>query len=1178
MQNIPALRELEPVSLSDLDPSRTPAGEITAVVSLVWPYSSSALRLTAIVAHQDHRRRERRGELKVLFTGYAAESLRRLAIGDVVKLSLEGADWELLPDAQEKDVPWQLRWEKRLRVKVFKDQSAKEPYIDVDRSFGEARLSGVFERIAAAEAIISESQREGSVDFGSQTPQKPSTQASGSWSTSFFGSQQTPINIFAQGRRRLFNTDSDEDDEDVEMGPPSKRARLFEPHQSFRYVSDSPHDDEEEEEDEVVTQRAEDQFFDENSFRTSFRTANESGSRLYVRPDDAANESMDSESFRTALADRSQSSKMYIRPDNSQDDSRRGAKTPEAAGTEIDADTQDTIRETSRDEATSQEIYKIFFGHSPKPPERPEATVDADSVRPLGRLLSTQGSDVSNRVPLAPKSVSSGKASPVDSQGRLSPPTPSALRGVEVESQPMSSFTLEPDRMQPASQTAVGPAMPPPPLQMRRVPLLDTTSLGLAEPITPTLKPAASPALPLPSPFPTSALERGGISFFPSQSTPGTLMETSAERQMKDDPESGTPPPVVPATARAVLAQVQGDAHAGIKQETSSILDTRQTSEVVETTEFTRETITVVKRPSTATTAESTGPHTRIMVEDVFITREDRDTGAQQAAPKQPEVISLLDSSDEYDTGAEAGAISDDEEEDAEFGSEESLEDAAEGNIRDGYIDTSDEDEEDDAGDGHYGEGHNLQEMIEYAEMEEFEFVRHSTPAGEGHAEELEEEDETFNADDPEEEAEEEEEEEASSSKVGNTLVPTPPRPTSYISPSYRARADQNQRQGQNQSPEASASASQTPARRQLEAQSTEGLYGLIMSVMQNLPESSTPTGTPSSQRSRHSESVPRRPSAPSSQGVTPVPEQKQKQRASEAIAIFKDDADSTSTPRPHRRRTLPWRTPRQRVPDAALPRTDPQPARVQSPLPPPPGTEPVRKPTSFSFLNGQGQAKQVASKEQSVARPEAETEPIEEIRRLQRYNTRAKVPAGTVTSLSEFVPLGKLHRLEWDGKVDVMAVNLRNAKVERMEKSPKFYFITLAIIDPSCTDGKGIVVQLMRPYQEALPASVKPGDVLLLRNIRFKSTNHRRSGGSTMSSGWKVWRPRRAKDGTQELVEVPNGGPHVEIGAGELAYANQLWGWWKGIDVDVRVYLINGSVEDGTAKADPQRGSVVKT
>ncbi|KAJ6256637.1 hypothetical protein Dda_8502 [Drechslerella dactyloides] len=1186
MQSVPGLRELQPVSLSDLDPSRTPAGEITAVVSLVWPYSSSALRLTAIIAHQEHRRRERRGELKVLFTGYAAESLRKLAIGEVVKLSLEGADWEPLPDTQEKDVPWQLRWEKRLRVKVFKDSSATEPYIDVDRTFDEAQLSGVFERIAAAEAIISESQREQPDDFASQTPQKPSTQLSGSWSASFFGSQQTPINIFAQGRRRLFNTDSDEDDEGVEAERPSKRPRLFEPHQSFRYVSGSPHD--EEDEDAAATQqtqRAEDQFFDENSFRTSFRTANESG--LYVRPDDAADVSMDGESsFRTALADRSQSSKMYIRPDDSQDKDGRKSKTPETTNVLGDTDTQDTIRETSREDSTSSDLYKIFFGHSPKsysptpvPPEPSGAALDADSNRPLGRLLSTQESDASSRVPLAPKGGSSGKVSPVPLQERLSPPEPAPPRGIEVDSQPMSSFTLDAERSRVASQSAAGPRMPPPPLQTRRVPPLDTTSLQLREPITPTLKPAASPALPLPSPFPTSALGTGSLSFFPSQSTQGTLRST--ESNVRGEPASGTLS-AASGTARAALQQMEDDIpierQVEGKERTQPTPESPRVLRAGERSQVARETITVVKRPSTAT-SEVSGSHTRITVEDIFIRRED----PSQARPTAPEVITILDSSDDEDDDAEAGAISDEDEEYAEVESEEeSLEDTAESNFRAGYIVASDEDVED-SEDDQYDQGHRLEEVIEYAEMEEFEYVRHSTPAGEeeNRWREEDEEEEVFGIEEEEEEdgneeraedsaaedaseaddlQEAETEEAASPSKVGSTLVPAAPSPFSHISPSYRARADRNQ----DQTPEASASASPTSTRGYPEARSTDGLRGLVMSILQDLSESSTPTGTPSSQRDRHSGAGPGRlPSVSTSQENTPFARQKMPQHeAVKDVDIVMGDADDTGTPQPRGRRTLPWKTPRQRVPEhspyAGLPLTEPQLARIRPPLSPP-RTEPARKPADVIFGNGQGKAKQSASEGQSVARAEAETE-AEEVRRLREYNTKANVPAGTVTSLSEFVPLGRLHRLPWDATVDVLAVNLRDATAEQMEKPPKFFHMTLVVIDPSCADGKGVIVRLLRPYKEGLPANVKQGDILLLRNIRFKSTNHRRSGGSTMSSGWKVWRPRRAPDGTQELVEIPNGGPYVEVGAGEVAYANQLWEWWKGIDVDVRVYLIHGT------------------
>ncbi|KAF3927208.1 hypothetical protein ABW20_dc0105013 [Dactylellina cionopaga] len=165
----------------------------------------------------------------------------------------------------------------------------------------------------------------------------------------------------------------------------------------------------------------------------------------------------------------------------------------------------------------------------------------------------------------------------------------------------------------------------------------------------------------------------------------------------------------------------------------------------------------------------------------------------------------------------------------------------------------------------------------------------------------------------------------------------------------------------------------------------------------------------------------------------------------------------------------------------------------------------------------------------------------------------------GVITSLSEFVALNQLHRLGWAKRVDVLAINIRDAEVEQMETKPKFFTLKFSIIDPSCVNGDGVTITLTRPYKEALPKNIKPGDILLLRNMQIKSKDNQRSGFSTLNSGWKIWRPKRSLNGMQEMVAVPiEEAPYAEYGVEEEAYVNKLWEWWKGIDVDVRVFLIN--------------------
>lgn len=66
-----------------------------AVVSLIWPYSSSDHRTAILLADPDFRRRRTKGQTKVTFHGRSAVAVAEshVGIGDTVRLSLEDAQW-----------------------------------------------------------------------------------------------------------------------------------------------------------------------------------------------------------------------------------------------------------------------------------------------------------------------------------------------------------------------------------------------------------------------------------------------------------------------------------------------------------------------------------------------------------------------------------------------------------------------------------------------------------------------------------------------------------------------------------------------------------------------------------------------------------------------------------------------------------------------------------------------------------------------------------------------------------------------------------------------------------------------------------------------------------------------------------------------------------------------------
>jgi len=84
-----AISQLERRGISD------PTQRIHAVVTLIWPYSSSTRRTALLLAERDLRLRKSKGQVRIQFSGATAEETAwpRIASGDEVVLSLDGARW-----------------------------------------------------------------------------------------------------------------------------------------------------------------------------------------------------------------------------------------------------------------------------------------------------------------------------------------------------------------------------------------------------------------------------------------------------------------------------------------------------------------------------------------------------------------------------------------------------------------------------------------------------------------------------------------------------------------------------------------------------------------------------------------------------------------------------------------------------------------------------------------------------------------------------------------------------------------------------------------------------------------------------------------------------------------------------------------------------------------------------
>ncbi|KAF3927162.1 hypothetical protein ABW20_dc0101876 [Dactylellina cionopaga] len=415
------------------------------------------------------------------------------------------------------------------------------------------------------------------------------------------------------------------------------------------------------------------EFFDENSFRESFRAANESGSRLYVRPDEPLDKSTGGQSFRSAFGERSQGSKLYVRPDNSEAVSEPLLNTQETV-TQTDSWSQFLKEEPEeRPNSTQDEIFRIIFGDRSEAPP-PEIVESQDEVV-IGRFiedLTSQESETLARVPLAPKDTSTSRSPPTlaSMEASTTPPFP-PLRPVDAGSETMSSFTLEASQQPPASHPAAI-EMPPPVFQLRRFPRIDTTPPERVDPITPTIKPAASPALPMPSPFPSSALEKGSTLFFPSQLSQSFTNSTPEEPLSKAEFEESETLDVTPATTKIVLeqleysAQVVEDVKGDDEVESSGGIGGSESTE--ERLEVKRETITVVEHATSPVFTDKSDEDLAVTAEDSILHKGGFGSETAQASTrlpsKTPEIIEILSSDDEEEEEEE-------EDEDEEEGYEE---------------------------------------------------------------------------------------------------------------------------------------------------------------------------------------------------------------------------------------------------------------------------------------------------------------------------------------------------------------------------------------------------------------------------------------------------------------------------------------------------------------------------
>lgn len=122
-----------PVPIAQLSPTLDDVSRRSfhAVVTLVWPFSNSNRAFSLLLAEPDFRLRRHNGQVKVTFHGFCAEEVARtkVGIGDEVTLWLDGARWTDNEEAKAtpgRGLPWDLHFEKRVKLKVFLTKNYSE--------------------------------------------------------------------------------------------------------------------------------------------------------------------------------------------------------------------------------------------------------------------------------------------------------------------------------------------------------------------------------------------------------------------------------------------------------------------------------------------------------------------------------------------------------------------------------------------------------------------------------------------------------------------------------------------------------------------------------------------------------------------------------------------------------------------------------------------------------------------------------------------------------------------------------------------------------------------------------------------------------------------------------------------------------------------------------------------
>lgn len=125
MENTSSNESGRQIQIRDLSPDLGKQNySFHAVVTLVWPYSSSNHQLCLLLAESDFLLRRQNGQVKAIFHGSCAENVARakVGIGDQVVLSVNYARWAENGETTSslgRGIRWDLHYEGGIDMKVM---------------------------------------------------------------------------------------------------------------------------------------------------------------------------------------------------------------------------------------------------------------------------------------------------------------------------------------------------------------------------------------------------------------------------------------------------------------------------------------------------------------------------------------------------------------------------------------------------------------------------------------------------------------------------------------------------------------------------------------------------------------------------------------------------------------------------------------------------------------------------------------------------------------------------------------------------------------------------------------------------------------------------------------------------------------------------------------------------